>query len=75
MDMMNMEEQEDKLAFVKEAAGLFSVNSRCRSYTRDGIKPGALFALRFGMGEDCVVVFRIDEDFPVENFQNIIDID
>ena len=74
MEMVHIEEQEDKLEFVREAAEIFSKNPKCRTYTRGAIKPGVLFAMRFGLGEDCVVVFRIDEDFPVENFQNIVDV-
>ena len=72
MDIVYLEEQEEKLAFVKEASAFFAVNPRCTSFTRGAIKPGVLFALRFGFGNDCVVVFRIDEDFPVENYQHTI---
>ena len=72
MNMMNLEEQEAKLAFVKEASAFFTANPRCTSYTRGDLKPGVLFALRFGFDNDCVVVFRIDEDFPVESYPNII---
>ena len=72
MNMMNLEEQQAKLAFVKEATAFFAVNPRCTSYTHGAIKPGVFFALRFGRDNDCVVVFRIDVDYPVENYQNII---
>lgn len=66
MITMNLEEQKEKLEFVQRAAKLFA-NSKRVTFT-----DGSLFALRFGLDNDCVVVFRIDEDFPVENYQNII---
>lgn len=73
MRMLNLEEQQEKLEFVKEAAEFFKQNPTYTSYTSGKIVPGCLFALRFGLGGDCVVVFRIDDDFPVENFTQVID--
>lgn len=72
MRMLNLEEQQEKLDFVKEAAECFKNNPGYTTYTSGGIVPGCLFALRFGLGSNCVVVFRIDENFPVENFTEVI---
>lgn len=72
MRMSNLEEQQEKLDFVKEAAEFFKSNPSYTSYTSGRIVPGCLFALRFGLGSDCVVVFRVDENWPVENFTQVI---
>ena len=48
-------------------------NPEISTYTESGhIEPGELFAVRWGMGNDCVLVFRISDDFEPTNFQNII---
>lgn len=73
MRMTNLEEQQEKLEFVKKAAECFKNNPSYTSYTSGRIVPGCLFALKYGLFDDYVVVFRIDEDSLVENFKHVID--
>jgi hypothetical protein len=71
--MTTVGEQADLLDFANEAAACFAKNETCWTFTRSGrIKPGELFAMRWGMGNDCVLVFRIDDNFEPVNFQQAI---
>ncbi len=73
MEMTYLEERQEKDLFAKRAAEHFANRPSNYTFTDGEIKSGEYFALRFGMGDDCVVVFRIDDETPV-NYQNIIKI-
>ena len=66
--------EDDKVRdFAKMAAKAFASHKGMYTYTNGGIEAGELFAVRFGFGDNCVVVFRIDEDFEPINYQQLID--
>ena len=67
-----MSEQEELLRFVREAATIFSEDTKLTSYTQYDIKPGCLFALRWGLDNDCVMVFRLDNGFEPIIFDQVI---
>ena len=70
--MTTMHDERERQAFAQRAADHFANNPKHWTYSNEeGPTPGALFALRWGLGQDCVVVFRISDDEPV-NYQNII---
>lgn len=70
--MVYMEEMDEVKEFAKRAAKKFADNNHLSTYTDDVIEPGCLFAVRWGLGNNCVVVFRLDEDFEPINFQELI---
>jgi hypothetical protein len=70
MRMVHLHEIEDQNNFARRAASHFRENENHWSYTDGDIKEGALFALRFGMARDCVLIFEIGSE-PI-NYQNII---
>lgn len=72
MRMIDISKQNERIEFAEEAAAYFSEHPEKTTYTSGEILAGELFALRFGLGEDCVVVFRLDEHELVENYQNLI---
>lgn len=53
---------QDELNFAMKAGANFAANPKNRTYTEGGIKPGCFFAIRWGTGEDCVLVFTIDDN-------------
>lgn len=65
-------EEDKKLSFVREAANFFASNPTKRSYTSRNITPGDFFALRWGLGEDCILIFKLSEDFIPELYQQVI---
>lgn len=68
-------EQEDQevLDFAKRAAAAFAENPKWTTFSSgDSPSCGDLFALRWGLGEDCVLVIRVDESFLPVLFQQII---
>lgn len=71
--MTTMKEQEELLAFAKKAARAFASNPKIVSYTNSGhLNPGELIAMRWGMGNDCVLVSKLDADFEPMNFQQLV---
>lgn len=71
MRMLTMSEELKKLRFVTEAKKY--MNSRPKCYSYGVLEPGEYFAMRFGLGDNCLVVFRIDPDCNIENYQQILD--
>jgi hypothetical protein len=51
----------DELSFAKRAAALFARDSSKWSFSDREIDRGCLVALRWGLGDDCVLVLRLDE--------------
>lgn len=73
MRMVYMSEDDEVRDFAKMAAMVFAKHRSIYTYTNGGIEAGGLFAVRFGGGDNCVVVFRLDEDFEPINYQQLID--
>ena len=64
----------ERQEFAKRAAACFAKDPRKWTYTDGDIREGCLFAMRFGLGNDCVVVFRLDPEYePVNYFYAIPD--
>jgi hypothetical protein len=72
MKMTTIKEQSEISQFVKNAAEYFKIYVEKSSFTSGAICGGCLFALKWGLGNDCVLVFRLDENFEPIIFQNII---
>ena len=64
---------EEQLAFVARATKCFSEQPETNTYTDMGhVNSGELFAVRWGMGSDCVLVFKVDENYqPIIYSQEI----
>ena len=73
MRMVNLDEEREIEVFAKKAAKSFAKNKQYYTFTDSKIKAGCLFAMRFGFNDDCVVVFRLDDDFEPINYQELID--
>lgn len=63
---------EEELTFAKHAAAKFEENPEWATFTTGEIVPGCLFAVRWGLGNDCVLVLRISEDAVPTVYQQII---
>lgn len=62
MKHVTLAEEEEKQAFVKRAAAHFAKNEKHWSYTDKAITAGCLFAMRWGLSDDCVLLFKVDEN-------------
>jgi len=72
MRMVYLEEYEEVKLFAIRAAEKFALNEKLYTYTDGEIEEGCLFALRFGLDDDCVVVFKLDSSFVPINYQQLI---
>ena len=62
MKQVTLSEEEEKQTFVKKAAAYFAKNEKKWSYTAGEIVAGCLFAMRWGMDDKSVLLFRLDEN-------------
>lgn len=73
MVFKTIEEEQEKIDFAKMAAAAFSKDENMKTFTIGDIIPGCFFAVRWGLLDDCVLVFRLGEDNPTIYTQSIID--
>lgn len=73
MKIVYMSDDDEVRYFAKKAAMFFAKHEDYCTFTRGGIEAGELFAVKFGIDNDCVVVFRIDKNFEPINYQQLID--
>lgn len=62
MRCINLMEQEQRTEFALKAAEYFADHPAITSFTSGGVEEDALFALRWGLGADCVMVFTIKDE-------------
>ncbi len=72
MHMTTLSERKEIDGFAERAAIHFQNFPNHRSYTDEDIQAGCYFALRYGLGDDCVLVFRLDEEMEPINYQQAI---
>lgn len=72
MRQVSVDEIREEIAFAEKAAKYFAEHENISTYTEAEIVPGCYFAIRWGMGEDCVVVLKLDEYHEIKNFVNLV---
>jgi hypothetical protein len=67
-------EVEEELAFAQRAAEYFAYHPQKTSFSDGDIAPDTFLALRWGLGEDCVLVLKLAEPWQhtPTNYQNIV---
>jgi hypothetical protein len=74
MKMTHIEEEKEKIEFLERAKKSFSENKEFHTYTDNGrIENGEFFAIRWGIGGDCIVIFKVSEECEPINFQNVLE--
>lgn len=72
MRMVKVEDEMEQIRFAEKAARYFALHPECQSFSDIDLSPGCLLALRWGIGDDCVLVLKLDDQFEPTNYQNII---
>lgn len=67
--MTTRRDEQERLAFAERAARHFAANPDHASF--GDVEPGTFLALRWGMGDDCVLVVRLTDEPPV-NYQGLV---
>jgi len=70
--MTTLQEHVALSEFAERAARSMENNKDIYTYSDGQPAPGQLLALRWGLGNDCVLVVRLDDDFEPVNFQQAI---
>lgn len=68
--MVYLSEEEAQIEFAKKAAEDFAKFPDHCTYGELG--PGSYLAMRHGMGGDCVLVLKLDENFEPTNYQQLV---
>ncbi|NBW19470.1 MAG: hypothetical protein EBR82_66995 [Caulobacteraceae bacterium] len=75
MKQFYMTEEMQKLKFAELAARHFAANPLDLTFTEKGILQGAYMALRWGLGNNCVVVVKLDDYEDPVNYCDLIPTD
>lgn len=72
MRLINLQEEQESLAFAREAAKAFEENPKYSTYSTGVIKEGEYFAVRWGMNDRCVLIFKVSHDFTPTVYTDLI---
>lgn len=64
--------KQEWIDFANKAAEHFGKNPEHNTFTIDKIEAGCLFAVKWGLGDDCVLVFQLDVLYDPLIFTQII---
>ena len=70
MKLITPEDYNAVLAFAERAKPQFEGVKN--TYTDGDIKAGCFFAVKFGVGDDCILVFKLAYDFEPINLTHMI---
>lgn len=73
MRLIRLYVERRRAEFAMAAAQYFAAHDDCTTYSDDEIVPGCLFAVRWGLGRDCVLVLQLDEIAEPAIYENVID--
>lgn len=65
--------EDEKLTFANEAKVYFESHPESITYGKEGPQQGKFYALRWGMDQNCILVFKIDEYDEIVNYCEFID--
>ena len=68
--MTSLSQMEEQVAFVTKVKADFEAHPKRQSF--GGCAPGSFLALRWGMGDDCILLLKLDEYFEPVNYQQAI---
>jgi hypothetical protein len=65
-------EEDDQQQFARRAAEHFAAHPEHQTYTDEEIACDQWFAVRYGLGNDCVVVFKISDSVEPKNYMELV---
>lgn len=68
--MTTFNEEKERMEFAKKAAKHFAEDLKYCSY--GDLAPGSYLALRWGLGNDGVLVLKLDENYESVNYQGLV---
>ena len=72
MRQVRIDEINEEIAFAEKAAKYFAEHKEVSTYTESEIVAGCFFAVRWGLGDDCVVVIKLDDLHEPKNYANLV---
>lgn len=72
MRITYIEDELEVMEFVQKAAKAFEQDPQLRTFTDEDIKPDCLFAVRWGLGDDGVLVFKLHDAFEPTVYGQVI---
>lgn len=68
--MTTISAEQGLVDFAKKAAEYMEKSPRTTTF--GDLEPGTFLAIRWGLGDDCLLVVKLDDDFHPLNFQQAI---
>lgn len=72
MKQVNLKQEIEQIEFAKKAAQAFAKDKDLVTFRTGNLEPGSFLALRWGLGEDCVLVVKVDENHTPTNYAQLI---
>lgn len=70
--MTTIDDDRALCSFAECAAAAMAKDTNIATYSDGNPTSGGFLAIRWGLGNDCVLVVRLDDDFEPVNFQQAI---
>lgn len=70
--MVHLSEELEQIEFAKRAAACFAKDNKLATYSDKEIEPGCFLAIRWGLGDDCVLVLKLDELHMPTNYLQLL---
>jgi hypothetical protein len=67
-----IEEELAQIEFARLAAKRFASDKGLATFSEKGLEPGCFLALRWGLGDDCVLVVKLDENHTPTNYAQLV---
>jgi hypothetical protein len=62
----------EEIEFIEEAAEVFRRDPKIMTFTKDKIVPGCFFAIRWGLHDKSILVFKVADDFNPTIYDSVI---
>ena len=72
MKQVNIDQELAQIEFARAAAKNFAAHPEKSTFSKGALEPGCFLALRWGLGEDCVLVVKLDENHTPINYAQLI---
>lgn len=69
----SIDQENEKIEFVKKAAARFKDSPELATFTEGEIEPGCFFAVRWGMHNRAILIFKLDDCFEPVIYGDVIE--
>lgn len=72
MKMTSVDKIREEMEFAELAAKEFAKDKKLSTFSLSDVEPGSFFAVRWGLGDDCVLVLKLCDVHEPTIYQQLI---